>query len=182
MTLASCITRRAVTTNQEPVTTLLPPSKTIQFKLCIGNPSSYRARFNSIQRNNSSMSNRKHHLSLEPREVWICDMFANRFNISSVAFYICIYSLPHLVCYINKYNTYKSYQSISLKFYIFWQSFHLATHLTNVSIMFNFYLFTVNENRPLRVNRLLPSLLLISRISCTTTVLIVLTLLKCTDL
>ena len=61
-------------------------------------PSLYRARFNSIQRNNSSMSSRKHHLSLEPREVWICDMFAKRFNISSVAFYICIYSLPHLVC------------------------------------------------------------------------------------
>ena len=129
-------------------------------------PSSYRAHFYSIQRNNSFMSSRKHHLSLEPLEVWICDMFAKRFNISSVAFYIYIYSLPHLVCYINKYNTYKSYQSISQKFYIFWQSFHLATNLTNVSTMFQFYLFTVNENHPKRVNTLLSSLLLIAGIRC----------------
>ena len=87
--------QRRSNSNQTPVTTLLPvpPSKTIQFKLCIGNPSSYRARFNSIQRNNSSMSSRKHHLSLEPHAVLICDLFTKRFNI-------CILFLPHL--YVNK--------------------------------------------------------------------------------
>ena len=54
---------------------------------------------NSKKRNNRSISSRKHHLSLEPPEVWICDMVIKRFNISLFAFYFCIYSSPHLFVY-----------------------------------------------------------------------------------
>ena len=70
-------------------------------------PTSYRARFNSIQRSSSSMSNKKHHLSLEPHAVWICDVCKKFFFLLFFVFIV-----HHIYMLINKYKTYKVYQSI----------------------------------------------------------------------
>ena len=68
----------AVTSNQKALTTFLPPAKLQGTNHHRNYPSSPGARFNSLQRNNSPMSIEQHHLSLEPLEVWICDIFVKR--------------------------------------------------------------------------------------------------------